>query len=55
LPEKKPKQPPPVEVALPIVEKPIASLPLKDDDDDMLFKHLDLLRHLKNESEKQGE
>jgi hypothetical protein len=42
-PEKEPEQPPTVKIVAP---KP------NEEDDDMLFKHLDLLRHLKNESEK---
>jgi hypothetical protein len=42
-PEKKPEPPPAVKIVAP---KP------SEEDDDMLFKHLDLLRHLKNESEK---
>ena len=42
-PEMEPEPPPVVKVVEP---KP------NEEDDDMLFKHLDLLRHLKNESEK---
>jgi hypothetical protein len=60
-PENKPEPPPVAKVVAPIVEIHLPEPPPvvkvvepkpNEEDDDMLFKHLDLLRHLKNESEK---
>ena len=56
-PEKKPESPPVEKIFQyipPTVNKPIETKRFEDEDD-ILLKHLDLLRHLKDESEKQGE
>ena len=49
--EKKPEPPSAVKITTPIVDKSVETKPIDDGDDD-LFKHLDVLKRLRNESEK---
>jgi hypothetical protein len=51
--EKKPEPPPIVKAVESTVEKMVKTK--SSDDDDMLFKHLDLLRSLRDEDKKEGE
>lgn len=51
--EKKPDSPPIVKAVESTVEKMVKTK--SSDDDDMLFKHLDLLRSLRDEDKKEGE